>query len=98
MGLLLRATVQAGSGDGQRVRISRLGSTSDPDRVKAIWGVRARFYALRDRIISNSSRYQALTERSTRYAKVGRKVGRVLFRVGRVSGRAEGRVSPRVGR
>jgi integrase len=51
--------------------------TSDPYRVKAICGVRARFQALRDPIISNSSRYEALPERSGRDAKVGRKVGRV---------------------
>lgn len=47
--------------------------------------MRARLYALRDRVISTSSCYEALPERSTRYAKVGRKVGRVKSRVGRLS-------------
>jgi hypothetical protein len=43
--------------------------------------VRARLYALRDRVISTSSCYEALPERSNRYAKVGR----VKSRVGRLS-------------
>jgi hypothetical protein len=60
------------------------------DRIKAIWAVRARFRAFRDRVFSHSSRYQALPERSGRDAKVGRKVGRVDRRVGRV-----GRTFPR---